>query len=528
MTKFLEGLMAPVTNSTGKKKSQKPGSILASASIVAIAMLLSKSIGFLREISLAAVYGAGTVSDSFVIAYTVPGMVLMLVAGSFSASYIPIYTGMVKGKRKFTNNVLTILACMGLLFSLVFTFFPQVLTYLFASQFDAERFSLTTALLRVMVWSAIPLLFTGILEGYLQIHKAFFFAAITSIPINIFVISSMWLSKASGMLTLLSIGTVVGFFSSMSMLLFTARRKGYTYRPMLDLRMPELRGMMILIAPIILSNLISELNQVVDRNFASMLVSGSVSSLNYANKLVGTVITLISGSLGTVLFPNLSELAASNDIDTIRHYISMGVKRLLPLFLPAATGLILMAEPLVKLLFEHGSFTVEDTIRTAECLRIYAFLIITSGIGWIVVRAFFAIRNTKSPAMISVTVIAVNAGLNALLVGVWKHQGLAFATVVASLISMVLLLTVLQRKLGSFGLFSDPKEWIKTLIALAIMGGVVFLGIQLLPVMADKFAVCAVSNAGLMLMAVVSYLFVHYILRTEFFREVIRIVRKLF
>jgi putative peptidoglycan lipid II flippase len=310
--------------------------------------------------------------------------------------------------------------------------------------------------------------------------------------------------------------------------LFTAaKRKGYAYRPVFNPRMPELRGLMLLVMPIMVSNMIGEFNQIIDRNFASMLITGSVSSLNYAAKLVNTVVAVISGSIVTVLFPNLSELAAENDFDKIRHYISLSIKRLAPLLLPSALGIILLANPIVKLLLERGSFTPEDTLRTTECLRIYAVLIIISGLNGIIVRAFFALSDTKTPAIISAVSVAVNAGLNFLLIDSWQHQGLAFATVVSSVFSMVVLLVVLQRKLGSLRLFNGWLGWVKTMAALVIMGAVVQLGIPLLPLTSDSFAVSAVSTLGLVFAAVAVYIFVHFVLRTGFFRECMKVLRSL-
>ncbi len=524
---FLKDKAPLQRRNTGGRIYLKKKALFSSVALVAVVTVLVRVSGFLREVVLATVYGAGTVSDSFIVAFTVPSMALSLVGGSVSLAFIPIYTRLTQGKERFINNIMTCVALIGLVFSIVFSVVPQGLTYLFASQFDPERFLLTSRLLQAMVWSAIPLLWIGLLQGYLQIQNAFFISAIVYFPSNAVVIASIIIGNAMKTPLLLGYGAVAGHVLAMLILLLAAKKYGYTYRPLFNIHAPELRDLFLLVIPVFLSAAIGELNQIIDRNFASSLLSGSVSSLNYANKLANVIIALLGGSVMTVLFPNLSELAAAHDTERIRRYISTCIEKLLPILLPAALGMALLAEPVIRLLFEHGSFTPADTLRTAECLEIYAFLIITSAVNGILIRVFFALSDTKTPAVISGISVAVNAGLNILLVSMFKHQGLALGTVAASLLSTVLLLAAIRKRLGSLQLRSYAREWFKICAATAVMGVVVFFGSGLFPLMSDHTIVSAAATAALVFAGVASYIVTHFILRSEFAADGIELLRDL-
>jgi putative peptidoglycan lipid II flippase len=502
--------------------------VFASVSIVAGTALVTRLIGFFRMVSLATFYGAGVVSDSFIIAFTTPEIILSLIASSFASAYIPAYTYVKHKDTKllFTSNIINILTCIGFLFAVVFTIIPQSLTYAFASQFEPERFKLTTEMLRIIVWSSMPILLIGILQGYLQIYKAFFIATVATIPINVFIIFFIWLSHISNIVILLAIGVIIGNAAALILLFIFVKRKGYEYTPYINLRMPEFRNMMLLVAPIMLSNLIGELNQVIDRNFASILITGSVSSLNYAGKLVGTIVLIISGSVMTVIFPNLSELAALNDIEKLKNHISITFKRTIPLLLPATLGIIILARPIIRFMFEHGNFTAEDTVRTSECLQVYAVLIITLGLSGVLSRAFFALSDTRMPAIISSVSIMLNITLNTLFVEKLAHIGLTIATVISSLLSFILLLVVFKKKYGSLQLFNNPQELLKSVVALFIMGVIIYLGKIIFPVMSDKFIISFSSTVGLIIIGIFSYAFIHYVLRTELYKEGHRIFRK--
>lgn len=496
--------------------------LLKSTLLVIIAGILLKLLGFLREITLAYVYGASVISDAFIIAFTIPTVVLAFIGGSMSAVYIPMYYKQQKRADLFTSNIVNLFLLIGLAFSLFITFIPQALVFLFASQLGPETFALASMLLRIMIWSTVPILLAEIYRGYLQIHNAFFRASIANAFVNICVIIAILLSGWSDALFLMGVGAVIGNWLCLAALVISSRQHGLVYHPYLNIRDSSVKELLVLLLPVSFASMIGELNQIVDRNFASSLPVGAISSLNYANKLIGLIVALTGMALATVLFPQMSKFAADNNLASLKNYLTGSLKKLIPILLPITVGAVILAEPVVRLLFERGAFLAEDTRRTAECLQMYAICLVGNTVNQLSTKAFFALRNTKTPAVISAVSVGINIVLNFLLIGPLQHRGLALSTGIAATLAMVLLLLLLRKSLGPLGLYGEWGELLKTVLASALMGAAVWNGYRLLPVMTVGVLQCAVYTALLTGLGLVLYVLLHAILRTEFLRDSLR------
>ncbi|MDR2664778.1 MAG: murein biosynthesis integral membrane protein MurJ [Oscillospiraceae bacterium] len=466
--------------------------ILRASIAVSAATVLLRLLGFLREIVLASNFGAGSVSDAFVIAMTAPGIVLAVVSSTVTAIYIPQYTGIdgEAGREKFTNGVLTLLFFAGLVFAAVFTAYPQALVYVFASSLEPEAFELAVIFLRIMVWSAIPLLLMGIFRAYLQIKSLFFTAMISEALINLFAVTSIVSGKATGSLILLGIGAAAGNAASMAVLYIFCRRKGLRLRPRFNPRDEHIASMFRLMLPLALSAAVLEINQIIDKNLASSLVSGTVSSLNYAVKINNVVAALIGTAVTTALFPKMAELAAGDDIGELKKHLVTCVTSLLPLLLPLTAGVMIMARPIIRILLERGAFNPEDTARTAQCLQMYAVGMLAGNLAPLVTRAFYAMRRARLPAIISAVSVAIGIALNLLMIGTLKHRGLALATSISNTLCLALLLVALRKKVGPLGLRPQMGEFLKIVAATAIMGAAVWYAVRHAPVLSGSYAQC--------------------------------------
>jgi putative peptidoglycan lipid II flippase len=464
--------------------------LLRASIAISAATIFLRLLGFLREVALAAAYGASTVSDAFVIAMTVPSIVLAMISGTVAAAYIPQYVSNKGDKNQFTGNLLTLLFLVAFVFAVIFAIFPQALVYVFASGISPESFGLASMFLRMMVWSAIPLLLAGILRAYLQIKALFFVAMISDALINLFAVISILGSKMTGSLTLMGIGAVVGNTASMLMLVFFCHRNGLRYRPRLALRDERIRSMFRLMLPLMFSSAVLEINQIVDKNLASALVSGTVSSLNYAVKINNVITALVGAAIVTALFPKMSELAAENDLPTLKKHLITCINNLLPLLLPLTVGIVLMAQPIIRILLERGAFVPEDTLRTAECLQMYAIGLLAANLSPLLARAFHAMRQTKLPAILSAVSVAVGIALNLLLIGPLQHRGLALATSVSNTLCLILLLFTLRKQIGALGLRPQLGEMGKTALATAVMGLFVVIAMRFCPILTGSYAQC--------------------------------------
>jgi putative peptidoglycan lipid II flippase len=226
-----------------------------------------------------------------------------------------------------------------------------------------------------------------------------------------------------------------------------------------------------------------EINQIIDRSLASSLASGTVSALNYASKVNNVFSALMGAAIGTAFYPKMSELAAAGDTDALKAQITNGIKLLLPILVPLALGLILLAEQLVRILLERGAFRPEDTARTAQCLRLYAIGLLAGNLNPLLSRAYYAQQKTRLVAVLSAISVAIGIALDFLLIGPLQARGLALATSVSTTISFVLYYVFLRRTFGPLRFFTNRLEWLKFGLALSAMSGFVWLGKDCLPLL---------------------------------------------
>jgi putative peptidoglycan lipid II flippase len=385
---------------------------------------------------------------------------------------------------------------------------------------------LAAKLLQIMVWSAIPFLFAEILRGYLQMQKAFFLSVFLTIPLNIAAIVGILGSSIYENYSLMAYGVLVGQFVALAFYFATAARKGYRYRPVWEPRDQDFHKLLIIMLPLVITVLLNDLNLIVARNFASSLVAGSVSALNYASRTVSLFTAVVGYSFINALYPRLSELAAEGNNEKMRQYISSSIMMMAPLLLAVAVGIALLAEPLTRIMFERGEFSPADTKRTAECLQMYTIQLFAVGMEGIVSRGLLALRDTKPSAIIHTIAIAVGIALNFMLIGPLKHIGLALSTSLSTLLIMVLTIFVLGKRLGSLGLWAKGREWLKTLLAVAVMAVVVGGGYRVLPVMTGGIWQTALWTLVLVLTGAVVYIFMLFALRLAVLRDIVGLVKR--
>lgn len=241
--------------------------------------------------------------------------------------------------------------------------------------------------------------------------------------------------------------------------------------------------MLLMVGPMFLSTAITEICQIINRNFAASLSVGAISALNYSGKVAGLFVAMIGQSLFTVLFPHMSKLAADGDIAKLKSSLTSGIMYITAIMLPLCVGVIVLAQPSVRVLFQRGSFTTGDTILTASCLRMYALLMISGSINPLIMRTFYAIQNTKIPANVSVVTVFANIVINFFLIKPLGVEGLALASSLSSILTMLLLLFFLRKKLGYLGLRNNLSEFVKMALAAVVMGGGVWFATNVLPLM---------------------------------------------
>ncbi|GHU70386.1 putative lipid II flippase MurJ [Clostridia bacterium] len=463
--------------------------------------------------TLAYAFGRSAITDAFVNAYGIPNIILSFIVGATATSYIPIYTA-IDSKQKFTDNLITIFAILGISFSLLVFIAPQPFLKLVAWTAEPEVYKLSLSLMRYMAFAMIPMLIASILSAQLQVKSKFFVATVYQIFNNAFIIVGIFVAKATTFLPWIAFGLVIGNIASTMVLVVADREDLRLYKPTINLSDSNVRKFFILLAPIMLSTLVGQINTIVSQNVANSLENHAVSTLNYANKVQNVFTAFIGTAVGTAFFPEMAKTAGSGDKDGLRDQISNSLKALLPILIPITIGILLLAEPLIRILLERGQFNPEDTILTATALKFVIFTMFAGNINQMVSRGFYAMQKTKLPAIISAACVVLNILCILALVKPLQYRGLALASSISGMASMVAYYVLLKKELGSLSIYR-VSEWIKLGVATTVMTVIVIVGRSLLPLMTGSYLTCLVSLVGLVGISVILYVISLIVMKTE-------------
>lgn len=444
--------------------------------ILMVTTVLSKVLGFARELSLSYVYGASAFSDAFVVAFSIPTIIFSGVGTAILTCYIPIFTGLQKNKprelKRFNNSVITMVFLLSLAILGAFLLFDKQIVRLFAVGFGDETLDMAVTLSRIMMTSILFIGVYFILQGYLQIHGSFLAVGMVSVPLNIAVVAAILLSTPEKY-KILGWGTLAGYGAAFVMLYIAAKRKKLSYRPQLSLRDPNIHRLMIMVLPIFIGKAVTQLNTMLDRTIASMLPEGAVSALNYANRVTGFVTAVFVLSVATAIFPKLSRLSVGRNYKKLKSTFVTSSGLMSLLVLPISAGVMIFSKEIISLLFLRGAFTPADVERTAQVLFFYTFGLLAFSIKDVMMNVFYAIGDTRTPTINSVIALVLNVIFNLLLIKPMAHSGLALATSLSGIITLVMMFVSLRMKIGPLGLRRLFIGLFKMLLATAGMAAAV-------------------------------------------------------
>jgi putative peptidoglycan lipid II flippase len=464
--------------------------VVNKASSVSFATLLSRILGYIRDMLIANFFGATMFADSFFVAYRIPNLLRRLLGeGSLSTSFIPVYTEYLttKNKDESTKLIRVILGAFGILFVLLtiagIIFAPQIVTII-APGFARipEKFNLTVYLTRIMFPFLMAIGLGAIMLGILNSWRMFFIPAIA--PVMLSISEILFILLICPMLDLpisgLAVGVVAGGFAQLMFQLVPVIKKLKIVLPVIDLKHPGLQKVGRLMLPAILGLSIMQINSFVDTICATLLKEGSVTHLYYGNRLVQLPLALFGTAIATVTLPMMSENAAKNQMQKLKDTFSFSLRTISFLIMPATVGLIIFGQPIIKLLFERGEFLTKDTNATAWVLSFYATgLIFYAGVK-VAASAFYSMQDTKTPAIIASIAMVLNVILNILVVTVasikttFQAGGLAFATAIASAFNFLLLIIVFRKQKGLIGGRAITQSVAKHIVASLIMGAGIY------------------------------------------------------
>ena len=505
--------------------------------------MTSRILGVVREQVLAALFGAGNAMDAYNVAFRIPNLVRDLFAeGAMSAAFVPTFTRKLAAEGKeaawrLGNNVLNALIAMTAVLVVLGIIFAEPLVTAFAGEYEnvPGKLELTVLLTRIMLPFLTFVAVAAAVMGMLNSLHRFFIPALSPAMFNVATIICAFalvpLMPRFGLpgIAAIAVGTLIGGVAQLALQWPLLRREGFSYHPTLDWKDEGLRRVLVLMGPGTIGVAATQINVFVNTVLATSEGTGAVSWLNFAFRLMYLPIGLFGVSIATATLPAVSRHAAKDDTAAVRDTIADGMSLMLMLNVPATFGLIVLASPIVRVIFERGAFTAADTAATAAALQLYSVGLLGYSVVRIASPAFYALGKAPTPVKVSIATVLFNAALNIMLVRTLGYRGLALGTSIAALFNATLLLILLRRDLGGLGGGRVPASLIKIVLASAAMSAAAFAVDAWLPavlpgngLVPQLTRLAAAIGAALLVLAVAAHL-LHI---SEFRRGVALVTRR--
>ncbi len=430
-------------------------SLLKSSFTVGGLTLLSRLFGFLRDMVMAFLLGAGMQTDAFFVAFKLPNFMRRLFAeGAFNSAFLPMFAGKLKTEGRedalrFASEAFTLLLLILLIVTAIAMLFMPQLMFVLAPGFsnDPEKFALTVTLTRItfpyLIFISLICLLGGVLNSFDR------FAAVASAPIvmNVTIIGAMLLLPAY-MPTpahALSVGVLLAGVGQYAWLALACRRDKTVPKLVRPRLSPDMKKLLLLIGPAALGAGVVQVNLLIDVIIASTM-EHAVSYLYYADRLYELPLGVIGIAVATALLPRLSREVRSGEKGEALKLVNESILLVAFFGLPAAAALLMIAHPVIMVLFEHGQFSAGDTMATAPALIAYAAGLPSFLLVKIFASVFFAAQDTRTPVRVAIVAVIVNLVFNLILMQFFAHVGLAMATSISGWVNAAMLGILLHRR----------------------------------------------------------------------------------
>jgi putative peptidoglycan lipid II flippase len=446
-------------------------SVVRSAGVVSIAVLMSRVTGLLRESVMARLFGAGLIYDAFMLGFRIPNLTRDLFAeGALSSAFVPTFTEYLANRGKeaaarLVNLVATaLIIVVGAVCALGVIFAPQ-LVHLLAPGFAAVpgKFELAVSMTRTMFPFLLLVALAAQAMGVLNASNKFGVPAMASTFFNIGSVGfgallGIWLGPTLHLTRIegMAIGVVLGGALQLVWQLPTLYRLGFRFRVAFDLNHPGLQRIFRLMIPAILGNAAVQINVMVNTNFASTIadpvrgMDGPVSWLSYAFRFMQLPLGLFGVAMASATLPSISRSAAAGNMDEFRRTLSKSLGMVFLLTLPSSVGLAVLGKSIIGAIYQGGRFQLYDTQQTAVALSFYAIGLAGYAALKVLSPAFYALGDARTPMLVSLGSIVINYATAATMIRFagLGHAGLALSTSVVALFGFFLLFEILRRRIG--------------------------------------------------------------------------------
>jgi putative peptidoglycan lipid II flippase len=417
---------------------------------------LSRVSGLAREILMSYILGAGIVTDAFIVAFKFPNFFRRLFAeGALHAAFVPLFSRNMTHKgiesaRQTAEQVFSVLATILVVFVLIVLIATPSLMFLLAPGFGRtpERLQLAIDFTRLTFPYILFISLAALMTGMLNSIDRFAAGAAAPILLNVIMISSLLIYSFLGLSPgyTLSLAVLIAGIAQFLWLYMACWRAGLPLRWQRPRLTPDVKKVMTLMIPGALGAGVMQVNLFFDMVLASLLPTGSLSYLYYADRLNQLPLSMFGIAIGTALLPKLSRLLQSGQQDKAMKTQESAIEIALQLSIPAMVGLIVLSYPLISLIYGHGKFGTQDILATAPTLAVFALGLPAYVLSKVLTVNFFAHHDTRTPVKIAMVSVAINLGLTLILMGPFLHVGMAMATSLSSWCHVVLLFFALRKR----------------------------------------------------------------------------------
>jgi putative peptidoglycan lipid II flippase len=452
-----------------------------------LAVMFSRLLGLLREQIFAALFGGGMAMDAFTAAFRIPNLLRDLFAeGALSAAFVTTFSKTIArggdaDAWRLADKVATMTAIVLGLICIAGMVFSDSLVAILAPGFDPAKAALTAHLTRIMFPFILLVSLAALVMGMLNAKNIFGMPAMASSFFNIGsivggVTLGYWIDPHFGPRALigLAFATLIGGALQLIVQLPSLARLGYRFRPDFHWRDPGVKAILLLMGPAVIAASTTQFNVLVNSMFASTLGDGAIFWLAIAFRLMQLPLGLFGVALGTVTLPLLSRLVVAGRIDAFRSELARAMRWAFLLTIPSTVGLMMLAEPIISVLYQHGKFDAYQAGQAAGALRFYSIGLAGYAALKVLVNAFYALDRRKTPMVVSLMAVGLNLLFNWIFIfrlG-WGHRGLAFSTGCIATFNFLVLYALMQVQLK--GLESRKLLLLlgKVLLASALLGAV--------------------------------------------------------
>ena len=463
-------------NTAQQPNTSKTQSLLKAAWIIAFVTIVSKLIGFLRDIVIANFYGAGMVSDAYFYAYQIPAISIILlggIGGPFHSAVVSVFSKMIPNLEekapdnvnKLFNTFLTSSFLVFLLLGVLVFAFSDVIMQIIISNGSPDLIRLASLHLKIMA----PVLtvggVVGIYYGILIVYKEFLIPNISPILMSVAIIAIISLVHNDNSGIVLAAATTVGALCQFVYQLPKLKQLGFKFKPNLEvMNNPQFKNILELLFPAILSSTVGQVYIYVDMFFASQLQEGAWSAIGYANRLFQFPVGVLVTAFLVPLFPIFSKLVGEKDYDNIRYYFNKGVGLLNFVAFPILVLILLLSTNAIQLIFQRGAFNEVATMMVSEALCYLSISIIFYVFRDSITRVFYAFNDSRTPFLVALSSIVIKFILNFLFVKQLGIGGITLSTSFVTLINGFWLGLLIKKKMSM-----DYGVYFKNLFKMAVI-----------------------------------------------------------